>query len=56
MAIELKTPKEIQLMRKAGVVAHRILQMMKEAVVPGATTEGLLNICIDELARAAPSG
>jgi methionyl aminopeptidase len=46
MPVELKSRREIEMMRQAGAVAHQILAAMKAAAVPGATTAYL-----DELAR-----
>jgi len=47
MPIVLKTSREIEMMRRAGQVAHAILSKMRQACVPGATTLGL-----DMLAKA----
>lgn len=38
MPIILKTSREIEMMRRAGQVAHNILVRMRQAAVPGATT------------------
>lgn len=46
MPIILKSRRELDMMRQAGVVAHRILNLMCAAAVPGVTTGEL-----DELAR-----
>src|SRR5688572_1728656 len=46
--IELKSPREIDLLRKAGRLAARILMDLKQAVVPGMTTRD-----IDALAARA---
>ena len=43
----LKTRREIELMRRAGQVAHEIVQAMRRAVAPGVTT-----LELDELAHA----
>jgi methionyl aminopeptidase len=56
MAIEIKTPREIEIMRRAGAVAHRILSLMKDAVAPGVTTGSLLDIGVAELDRAGAIG
>jgi methionyl aminopeptidase len=47
MPIILKTSREIEMMRRAGQVAHDILVQMRKAAVPGATT-----LAIDLLAKA----
>lgn len=46
MPVELKSRREIEMMRQAGAVAHQILATMKAAAVPGTTTAFL-----DDLAR-----
>ena len=46
MAIELKTRREIEMMRRAGQVAFEVLSKMERAAVPGVTT-----LELDELAR-----
>ena len=45
--IEVKTPEQLELMRRAGLVVAGALQAMREALVPGVTTGRL-----DELAAA----
>ena len=47
MPIVLKTSREIEMMRRAGAVAHDILDKMRQACVPGATT-----LQLDLLAKA----
>jgi len=47
MPIVLKTSREIEMMRRAGQVAHDILGKMRQACVPGATT-----LALDLLAAA----
>ena len=47
MPIVLKTSREIEMMRRAGQVAHEILGKMREAAVPGTTT-----LAIDMVAKA----
>ena len=47
MAIELKTRREIEMMRRAGQVAHEVLAKMERAAVVGVST-----LELDELARA----
>src|SRR5215216_6520539 len=46
MAIELKTRREIEMMRRAGQVAFEVLAKMERAAAPGVTT-----LELDELAR-----
>lgn len=41
MAIKLKSPREIELMRQAGSVVHQVLSRMGEMVAPGVTTGDL---------------
>ncbi len=38
MAIKLKSPREIELMRRAGRLCHRVLSRLGEIVAPGVTT------------------
>lgn len=56
MPIILKARREIELMRKAGQLAHQILQTMKSAVAPGVTTGQLNDICRRELKSAGAIG
>jgi methionyl aminopeptidase len=49
MPIVIKTRREIDMMRRAGVVAHTILAKMKAASVAGASTSSLDEIARDEL-------
>lgn len=51
MAI-LKSPREIELMRSAGRLVHRVLQCMREMVAPGATTSEL-NAVAEEMIESA---
>src|ERR1051325_9748636 len=46
MAVERKTRREIEMMRRAGQVAHEVLAKMERAAAPGVSTFEL-----DELAR-----
>ncbi len=58
MAIELKTPAEIDKMRVAGRLAAEVLEMIGEHVVPGVSTGELDRIChrhIVEKQGAAPA-
>lgn len=41
MAIRLKSPREIELMRRAGGVVERVLSRLREMVAPGVTTSRL---------------
>ena len=56
MPIIIKTRREIELMRAAGQLGHRILQEMKSAVRPGVTTAHLNDIARDELNRHGAIG
>jgi len=47
MAINIKTPEEIEKMRVAGRLAAEVLEMIAPHVVPGATTDELDRICHD---------
>lgn len=47
MTIQIKTPEQIALMRKAGLVVGETLELLKESIKPGITTAQL-----DELAEA----
>ncbi|KKM05662.1 hypothetical protein LCGC14_1751790, partial [marine sediment metagenome] len=42
MAIKLKSPREVELMARAGEVVRQVLQRLGEMVAPGVTT-GQLN-------------
>lgn len=52
VAIVLKSPREIELMRAAGRVVRQVLTKMQEAVRPGITT-GALGRIADEMINAA---
>lgn len=41
MAIKLKTPEQIEKMRRAGRLVHEVLQRLGERIVPGVTTRAL---------------
>src|SRR5690606_31608002 len=45
MAVSIKSPEEIQIMRKAGRIAARVLEQIGEHVQPGVTTAQLDEIC-----------
>lgn len=47
MAINIKTPEEIELMRAAGLLGAEILTIIEPYVKPGVTTEELDQICHD---------
>jgi len=49
MPIILKTRREIEMMRKAGLIANRILHMMREAAVVGVSTLQLDMLARDEM-------
>ena len=52
MAVELKSPEEIEKMRSAGRIVRRVLQRLGEMVAPGVTTEQLdaeaERICLED--------
>ena len=50
MAIKLKSPREIELMRQAGSVVHQVLSRLGEMVAPGVTT-GELDAEAERLTR-----
>ncbi len=50
MAIRLKSPREIELMRQAGNVVHQVLSRLGEMVAPGVTT-GRLDAEAERLTR-----
>lgn len=52
MAVSLKTQREIELMRQAGRLVHRVLQRIADLVAPGVTT-GELNQEAERLIREA---
>src|SRR2546421_647856 len=57
MPIILKTSREIEMMRRAGQVAHDILVRMRQAAVPGATTMAVDMVAKTEMERVgAKSG
>ena len=49
MAINIKTPDEIEKMRVAGQLASEVLQMIGEHVKPGVTTQEINDICHDHI-------
>ena len=51
MAIELKTPQQIERMRHAGRIVRRVLDRLGEMIVPGVTTEQL-DAEADQLCRS----
>ena len=51
MAIEYKSLDQLKLMRKAGLVVQQALDAMKEAVVPGVTTNQLNEIAVKVLKK-----
>jgi methionyl aminopeptidase len=50
MAIQIKTLDQLKLMRKAGLVVGETLELMREAIEPGITTNQLNEIAIKNLA------
>lgn len=52
MPIILKSKREIEVMRRAGVIVHRILRLMGQAIRPGMTTRELDQIAGDEMKRS----
>src|SRR5919106_6405258 len=48
-AIEIKSPEQIELMRRAGVVVGEALELLREAVRPGVTTGELDAIAEDHI-------
>ena len=52
MPIILKSKREIEVMRRAGVVVHRILSLMRDAARPGVTTGELDEIAGEEMKRS----
>jgi methionyl aminopeptidase len=57
MAIQIKTLEQLALMRKAGLVVHETLEMMRMAIEPGVTTNQLNAIAVENLKKhkAVPS-
>ena len=53
--IVLKTKEEIKIMRRAGKVVGRTLDMVQNKIEPGMTT-GELNVLIDDFIRAQEGG
>lgn len=51
MAISIKTPEQIEKMRKAGRLAAEVLEMIGEHVVKGVTTDELNQICHDYIVK-----
>jgi methionyl aminopeptidase len=51
MAIIIKSPNEIAIMRQAGKVLAKVLQVLTERVISGISTKELDDICAQELAR-----
>jgi methionyl aminopeptidase len=57
MSITLKSDKEIDLMRQAGLIVAKVLELLRSEVRPGITTQELDNIAAVEVTRlgAIPS-
>jgi methionyl aminopeptidase len=51
MSITLKSDKEIDLMRQAGLIVAKVLKRLKSEVRPGITTQELDNIAVAEVTR-----
>ena len=51
MGIEIKSPREIELMKKAGEIVAIVLDVLKKRIKPGIITEELDTIAIEELNR-----
>jgi len=51
MGIEIKSPREVELMRKAGEIVAIVLDILKKRIKPGIITEELDAIAIEELNR-----
>jgi methionyl aminopeptidase len=51
MGIEIKSTREIELMRKAGEIVAIVLDILKKRIKPGIITEELDTIAIEELNR-----
>lgn len=51
MGIEVKSPREVELMRKAGEIVAIVLDVLKKQIKPGIITEELDAIAIEELNR-----
>jgi len=49
MSISVKSPKDIEKMRVAGRLAAEVLELMREHVKPGVTTEELDRIAHDHI-------
>jgi len=49
MGIEIKSPREIELMRKAGEIVAVVLDVLKKRIKPGIITEELDAVSIEEL-------
>ncbi len=50
--IEIKTPEQVRVMRRAGLVVGRTLAALRDAATAGVTTGELDALARDELARA----
>jgi len=51
MAVTVKTPEQIERMRVAGRLAAEVLELMREHVKPGVTTEELDQIAHEHIVR-----
>lgn len=50
-AIKIKTPGEIELMRRSSVIVAEVLELLKENVAPGVTTLDLEAIALEETGK-----
>jgi methionyl aminopeptidase len=49
MAIMIKTPQEIEKMRRSGQVVREVLELVRKAVKPGASTLDLENVAVQRM-------
>ncbi len=49
MAITIRTPREIEKMRRSGQVVREVLELVRQAVKPGATTQDLECVAADRI-------
>ena len=58
MAVQIKTPEDLEKMRVAGKLAAEVLEMIEPYIVPGVTTEALDKLCHDyivDVQKAIPA-
>lgn len=56
MAIEIKSKREIEAIRRTGAIGHRILRLLASETKPGVTTGALHEMCRIELEKANARG